>query len=205
MRDRRAYHPHQLPRALLFLKDPSFYTLVAANIGTIYFAIRENWPYHEVLWIYWFQSVIIGLFNTFRVMLSPKESGGRFKNIAMGIFFLFHYGFFHVVYAIFLDLYKFFDIDPFRQAEILYAIGLFAASHLVSFIYYFVFDHEERLPTEKQMMVPYRRIIPMHLTIIFSPILFILWSDQLSGVLFFLSIKSIADVVMHVWEHNESS
>ena len=43
--------------------DKSTKLLIISNIVTIIFALSERWDLKTVLWIYWFQSIIIGYFN----------------------------------------------------------------------------------------------------------------------------------------------
>ncbi len=51
---------------------PSTWMIVFSNVIVIFFAIVDNLSAFEVLWIYWFQSVIIGVFNFIRI-ISLKE------------------------------------------------------------------------------------------------------------------------------------
>lgn len=55
--------------------DKSTKLLVVSNVITIIFAVIENWDLNSVLWIYWFQSVIIGYFNYVRMLKieNPNE------------------------------------------------------------------------------------------------------------------------------------
>ena len=50
------------PKKNLFY-DFSFWTLLFSNLITIFFATRDGWSLSTIMLIYWFQSVIIGLFN----------------------------------------------------------------------------------------------------------------------------------------------
>ena len=42
--------------------------LVLANLVTIGFAVWENWDVRELLWIYWIQGLIIGMFGWVRIL-----------------------------------------------------------------------------------------------------------------------------------------
>src|SRR5262245_18553123 len=50
------------------LLDISLWTLVLGNLFSIYVALVQRWPLGEILWIYWAQSVIIGISNYIRMM-----------------------------------------------------------------------------------------------------------------------------------------
>lgn len=193
------------------LGDPSLWLLLLSNIATIYFATTEHWNLSTILWVYWFQSITIGFFNFIRILQLKEFSTTGFKingklaqptrltKIFTAFFFLFHYGFFHFVYLIFLlagTFTKTYGNIP-DSAEIKYIFLtalLFFINHLFSYFY------NKQKDTERQnigslMSYPYARIIPMHLTIIFG--------SAFGGALpLFLVLKTFADGVMHVIEHN---
>lgn len=96
-------------------KSFSVWSLLISNLLIALFTIIEKQSVLNVLWVYWFQSVIIGVFNFFKI-ISFKEftvDGLKMNNrlltkskaakVSVATFFLFHYGFFHFVYALFLS------------------------------------------------------------------------------------------------------
>ena len=129
--------------------------------------------------------------------------------MSVAFFFILHYGFFHLVYFGFLVEFLAngrdfsFTMDVF---SILIMGFIFFLNHLFSF-WYNKKEFEEKKPNiGKIMLFPYSRIIPMHLTIIFSGIFIV--SGSINGfelfsisVLFFLILKTIADLTMHIIEH----
>ena len=54
--------------------DPPLMSLIAANLLTIAFAIIGNWDLATVLFIYWAQSVIIGIFTVVSLLSADTES-----------------------------------------------------------------------------------------------------------------------------------
>jgi len=201
-----------------FLSDHSTLFLLFANFIMIFFAIYENWNLLTIMFIYWCQSVIIGVFTFFKILNLKNFSteGMRFSNgpalpttgtkIGMAFFFLFHYGFFHFGYFFFLIANPFFDISSqtsFTGLTILIVIVVFFINHLFSFLYNREKDANKKQNIGKVMMFPYIRIIPMHLTIIFGSFFIMAGSPQISLILF-LILKTIADVAMHIIEHRES-
>ena len=196
--------------------DLSLWLLVFSNFATIFLAITQDWSLVSIMWVYWFQSVTIGLFNFIRI-LGLKEfstDGLKFEGqqakptketqLFSAFFFLCHYGFFHLVYLIFL-LAGLSDgtfgekIDLAENMEFVFFPSLlFFTNHLFSFIY------NKQRDTKKQnigtvMFYPYLRIIPMHLTIILG---FSLGLSLGNIVLpFFLILKTFSDAIMHTIEH----
>lgn len=191
--------------------DPSLWFLLFSNIATIFFAITENWNLSTIMWVYWFQSITIGFFNFIRILQLREFSTEGFKingrpaqptqgtKIFTAFFFLFHYGFFHFGYMMFLltgTVTKAYGNAPnFIELKYIFLTALlFFINHLFSYFY------NRPKDTKKQnigslMFYPYARIIPMHLTIIFG--------SSFGGALpLFLVLKTFADAIMHVVEHN---
>lgn len=176
--------------------------LLITNLITIFLAVFQNWDLPTIACIYWFQSVIIGLFQAKKILDLKNFSTENFKinghsvlpnqetKIKTVSFFIFHYGFFHFVYAIFL--YK---ENEFLLLPVLVASIMFFVNHLFSYREHKEIDSQKIKNIGSMMFFPYIRIIPMHLIIIFA---------SLSGVgslIFFLILKTIADVTMHLVEH----
>jgi hypothetical protein len=163
------------------------------------------------MWVYWFQSITIGFFNFIRILQLKEFSTEGFKingqpvqptqetKIFTAFFFLFHYGFFHFVYIKFLLTGTFtktyVNAPNFIELKYIFLTSLlFFINHLFSYFY------NRPKDTKKQnvgslMFYPYARIIPMHLTIIFG-------SAFVSALPLFLMLKTFADAIMHIVEHN---
>ncbi len=193
------------------LMKPSVFALVLANVATIVLAIIGNWDVLSVLWIYWFQSVIIGIFNVPKMfVVAVRNHGPKGIGIAapISLFFIFHYGMFHLVYAIFLGVFTMMrgeiaglgattaQTDPYLLGI---AVLIFAANHLFSFLYNFRKDKKTSLA--QVMFFPYARIFPMHLTIIFGGMFLVLGTGSAFVLVLFIALKTIVDVAMHIAEH----
>jgi len=199
-----------------FQLDLSLLVLIISNIITIIFAITEHWSLLIVMWIYLAQSIIIGIFNFIRILTLKNFSTENFKINGMNVdatsstkyytafFFLFHYGFFHFVYIIFLLAGstaplegKAVAITGLSLLFIFINIAIFFGNHLFSFIYNYEKDSKKVKNIGTVMFFPYARIIPMHLTIVFG--LFLI--NNTGSLIFFLILKTIADIIMHQVEH----
>jgi len=104
-------------------------------------------------------------------------------------FFLFHYQFFHVVYAIFL-LTQFNGPIDFSFLMITWAV--ICLELIMSFIRNKQLQKTMSVNYGKLFMLPYLRIVPMHLTIL-APA-FLGWKPST----IFLVLKMIADLIMYL-------
>jgi hypothetical protein len=206
--------------------------ILASNALTLLAALLFDWSLVELLWPFWIQSIVIGWYARQRILrladfsVEGVEFNGRpvdetpetQRRIAN--FFALHFGFFHVVYLIFLLAFTltassagYVDVRNENTNEMmtvhvgnvaplewLIFAGLgwtFWRAHRAS--------HEEHVEADLAgkpnigtlMALPYARVIPMHLTIIFG-----VWlgGGGLAIILFVL-LKTAADVGMHLAEH----
>lgn len=195
----------------------STWSLIISNLSIILFAIIDGIGILEILWIYWIQSVIIGIFNFLKMITLkdfsteglkqgskpvPETTASKFST---SIFFLFHYGFFHFIYAIFLSsaLPEFFGSGSRNGSSnyIVYSAVIFFINYTIEFIYYLK-EREPRPNLGNMMFSPYGRIIPMHLTIIFGGFVgmggsLLSLDGGLALIIFFTLLKTIIDVISH--------
>ncbi|KYK36261.1 MAG: hypothetical protein HXS46_05640 [Theionarchaea archaeon] len=192
-----------------FYQDVSFWVLIFSNLLTAGIAAKENWSLITLMMAYWLQSCIIGVFNFARI-LSVKEFSaetffinkkpvlsGEYVKIFAAIFFVFHYGFFHLVYAVFLLFFAFTSDSAVNITHILIAGGIFLVDHAFSFSYNRKRDEKRTWKIPRLMFFPYARVIPMHFVIIAYGVL----SPGKELLYLFLGLKTAADAVMHVIEH----
>lgn len=183
-------------------------SLFISNLVIISLAVLQKWDVSEVLWVYWMQSVIIGLFQFFRILSLKKFSTEKFTinnqsvlpspktKTFTAIFFAFHYGFFHFIYAIFL--FNFFTKQPLDFIYISIGGLIFFLNHTFSYFHNKLTDEQKTQNIGQLMFTPYVRIVPMHLIIVFCAIL------GQSTLLIFLILKTLTDLIMHNIKHTAS-
>lgn len=187
-------------------RDPSAWSLAGANIVSLVVAVAGGWSIVDLMLVYWLQSVLIGASYCARILSLEKFSTENFKinnravaptretKLKTAAFFAFHYGFFHVVYLVFIGA----EAPPgtFTDPQ-LWACGLaFAVNHVYSYRYNRDMDRHGMPNIGTMMFTPYLRILPMHLTIVFG-----LVSSTGLGLVVFGTLKTAADVAMHLVEH----
>ncbi len=180
-------------------KDPGFWFLLLMNGYLIYYYQQQPGEFNTIVWIYWAQSVLIGLFNFFELMSvkNPDETSMSLNNQPvsksnMGCaawFFLFHYGFFHFVYAIFLLVGKSSGVNG---KLLLITAGIFITESTIQFIRRRSVLHADKVNVGKMFFMPYLRIIPMHLMILVPSFL------GITGSVLFLVLKTVADAGMYL-------
>lgn len=189
------------------ISDSSFISLLISNILIIILALVQKWDISTVLWVYWMQSVIIGFFQFLRILSLKNFSTDNFTinnksvlatngtKIFTAFFFLFHYGFFHLVYAILL--FNFLTTQPPDFTYIFTGGLIFFINHTFSFYYNIIIDRTKMQNIGQLMFSPYVRIIPMHLVIIFGAIL------GQASLTIFLVLKTLADLIAHIYKHQK--
>jgi hypothetical protein len=202
-------------------------SLIFANLVTIVFAVLGNWDLATVMFIYWAQSIIIGIFTVISLISADTaalgadlqkpidERGGMekitprfvwFYTCMLAGFFTLHYGLFHWVYLNFIVESGFFGTVNFADPNIWLSCALFFANHLYSYITYRNEGQKGAGYVNEQFFTPYRRIIPMHLTIIFGSIVILALgvfgiTSTLPVLVLFLLLKTHSDITAHLIRH----
>ncbi|MCX8104344.1 MAG: DUF6498-containing protein [Ignavibacterium album] len=196
---------------------PTTWGVIGSNVAVIFFAIVDRLSASEVMWIYWIQSVIIGLFNFFRILLLKNFSTTGFKQngkevlptkaakISTAVFFLFHYGFFHLIYAVFLGTFPLL-LDESKNSPgnfyLLFTAIIFLINYGIEFYKEQTTISDEVPNLGTVMFMPYFRIIPMHLTIILGGFIaaagsFLKTDTSLLVIILLMSIKTFIDLITH--------
>ncbi|MHC4645418.1 MAG: DUF6498-containing protein [Planctomycetota bacterium] len=187
----------------------STWQLVLANLAVIVWAVYAKWDASIIVWVYWTQSVIIGIFWFVRIVTHrhlyeqrklgvdgrPRRLTGP-QRLSRGVFFLFHYGGFHLGYlALVAAGFLSRDQKPsFPGLEIAVTACFFFAEELLSFI---KDPHRiQRRTADMSLLMgyPYRRIVPMHVTMLAGGWLY---GRGLGGhwiLPIFLLLKMMADI-----------
>lgn len=183
-------------------------SVVLANVTCGVLALSLDWSLSELLWIYWWQNIVIGAVN-YRRMRGLKSfstegftsNGKRVPETEEGKrstanFFAFHYGGFHLGYLMFL-------FSEHSPAELTAISSMFLFVAIITFTYSHFWSFERNRTTEfagkkpnlgTLMFYPYLRILPMHLLIVAGHLL---GGSQLAG---FIVLKTLADVGMQAVE-----
>ena len=180
------------------LRDPALWTLILMNLLFIYEFKDDPQQYTSIIWLYWCQSVLIGVFNFFDMLtlknvdvtnltINGRPATARQAKGCLPVFFLFHYGIFHIVYLIFLLVD--FKLSDTNFTYVKWALGGVLLHQMIFFIQNKTTYSAESRSIGTMFFTPYLRIVPMHLTILLPK--FLGWTPAIT----FLILKTVFDVV----------
>ncbi|MCF8056689.1 MAG: DUF6498-containing protein [Desulfocapsa sp.] len=196
-------------KELLGELGPDTPILLISNLTVIVLAMVQGWSILPLLWVYWWQNVIIGFFNWRRIKQLKNFSTEGFKidgstgkptektKMDTALFFLLHYGVFQLFYLVFIiTLAERVEYGVFLSATV--GIAIFFFNHFFSYRYNLKKDLASIPNIGTLMFFPYLRVIPMHLVIFIG-----LWAGRGSRIelFFFLLLKTGVDLLMHVVQH----
>lgn len=211
-----------------FQFTPPVVSLIIANLATIGLAILENWDVLTVIFIFWAQSLIIGFFSVVSILLAdtallavemgkaeaeagrgPVMGRGRvwiFK-ILVAAFFCVHYGLFHLFYFILYFGDGTFTLAKAMAPAILVPLVFFSFHHLFSLLWSWRATPRGGQFMADSILLPYNRIVPMHLTMFFgfaiTSLLSAIGVETLLPVLVvFIVLKTYMDIRMHIVLHD---
>ena len=195
--------PQPLP-----LTAPSSLALIGANLLPLFGVMSGHLSLVQVMILFWSESAIIGFFTLLKMAVV-----GRWKAVLAAPFFVGHYGGFMAVhfvfvYSIFVGGLSGATAQPALSAlTALYkplwlVAGALFVSHAVSFALNFIGRGEYRGETVSAlMMAPYRRIVVLHMTLIFGGWIVVFMQSSAPAVALLIGLKIITDLHAHTREH----
>ncbi|MES2618015.1 MAG: DUF6498-containing protein [Bacteroidota bacterium] len=183
--------------------DPIIYFLLGINVALLLAYYQGVISVETIIYTYYFQSLAIGLsyyiqmltltdysvegfkINGVQAEKSPKTKG------CTTTFFLFHFGFFHLGYLIFLLVSFKFNVDStFLWSSVI----AFAIGECIAVFRRRVENTDEKPNIGTLMFTPYLRIIPMHIFILAGGFL----GHTEKTFIIFILLKIISDILMHI-------
>jgi hypothetical protein len=187
---------------------------VAAALIVAYGVWVLGWSVFVVIALFWFENVVIGVFNVAKMLITGARTGhtaSMIAALALSVFFTVHYGMFTVAHGVFV-------VGLFGQGELGSSQGLFAP--LSRMLGYLLADRDgwlaaagitalqatvffrwlsatrvEPLLLPALMFAPYGRIVILHVTIIVSGILAGMLKLPVLGALLLVALKLAFDIV----------
>lgn len=201
----------------------SLVTLAAANaiplVGVLFF----GWDLAQILILFWAETVVIGFFTFWKILLSKKIDDREAAAYAalkkplpvkpqaiVKVFFLLffpvHFGFFMLGHAFFLTS-LFGSISPQTFTALSFGgigfslLSLFV-SHLISFFTNYIGKKEYLQYSPQALMVqPYKRVMIMHITVLLGGLVVSFLGSPVYAIAFLVLIKTVFDISSHTKEH----
>jgi hypothetical protein len=176
----------------------SLWVLLAANVVPLVGVLFFGWDLGLVLLLYWAESAVLLVFSLAKVAMTSGL--GAFFLVP---FFIVHAGMFmagHLVFllAIFVETPEGGWLALVR--EVAWVLPVFVASHGYSFASNFRRKGEAFKGQGDAMAAFYKRIVVMHLTIIFGAFLTVGLGSPVWGVVLLVALKTGTDAWAHLAE-----
>lgn len=197
--------------------------LVVVNLLPLVGVVFWGWDVGAIVVLYWSENLILGAFTILK-MIVKSPVGGFFQSL----FFSLHYGGFCAVHGLFLlNLMLGIDDDPMAESssfgplvffDLLFGVvrlvldnapsqwlwvflGL-TLSHGISLVFnYFGAGEHRRVSLGDLMSAPYKRIVILHIAIIFGGLGIQALGEPVALLLVLVLLKVVMDVVLHRREH----
>src|SRR4030042_3295124 len=127
------------------LKKVSVITLILSNIVPVLGVIFLDWQAFAILFLFWFENIVIGVSNVFKMALVAPNNARVGAKVSAISFFIVHYGIFTLVHGLFIFVIfggffeetepsSVFDVfGNFADLQLWWAILALVISHTVSF------------------------------------------------------------------------
>ncbi len=199
-------------------------SLVVVNLIPLVGVLFWDWDVGALVILYWSENLIIGAF-TIGKMIAVNPVGGTFSSA----FFLLHYGGFCAVHGVFVlalaaevepqfldgDTWPFFlvfvqllvsvveQVLALAPPEWLLGFAALALSHGVSLLVNYIGKDEYKSQTvQKLMSAPYKRIVVLHVAIIFGGFGVMALGSPIPLLALLVFLKLGLDIWLHKREHH---
>lgn len=200
---------HPAPFFLASRYSLSVWALIAANLIPVAGVLFAGWETWQLLLLFWAESAVIGLFNILKMLRI-----GGLRALFLAMFFTVHYGGFMAGHLLFI--YSLFGSQDGAAPSLTPLLGdfldmapalmAFLISHGISFFRNFLGAEEYRdRSLNRQMAAPYKRIILMHVSIIFGGFLAESLDSALPALLLLIALKLAVDLWAHRKSHHKTA
>jgi hypothetical protein len=188
----------------------SVFFLLGANTVPLLGVLFGGWNLVEILFAYWAENVVIGFFSLLKMIFAQDDSRGLliiltvFMKIIGSVFFIVHFGGFTAIHGavLFAIFHEFLNVQ-IQPLELLYmgryVVAALFLSHGYSFVVNYLIKGERRQTKDNDpMFEPYRRVIVMHLTLVFGTGCIIILGQPFFMLLVLVILKTAVDLLAHL-------
>lgn len=198
-------------------RPSSMAALIALNALPIYGVFNWGWQSFDLIFLYWLENLIIGLFTLLRMLVRPYRHGvDLVMPLFLAPFFTLHYGLFCLGHGSFVfSLFAEGRFESRGMTGVLHHIWpVLQDNHLlwaaICLLLLQLFDWLRQVARKglgfdsvRQLMVaPYRRIVVLHITIIASGFALGALEEPLAGLIILVLLKTAFDI--YHWKKDEA-
>jgi hypothetical protein len=193
------------------------FALIGMNLIPLIGVFWFGWDAGTIVFLYWLENVIIGVLNIPKILSCRASASGHpnrretlggllflsgFFSIHYGLFCFGHYMFLESTYA---SLPAWEDmLAALTQSVLLWSLLGLTFSHMISLFvnFYGKGEYKTRTPN-KQMFMPYPRILILHVVIVFSGLIAVALGESLAILVLLILVKIGFDLAAHLAEHSK--
>ncbi len=189
--------------------------LIVANLLPLFGIIFLNWDPTNILFLYWFENIVVGFYTILKIKKSTKmsenyemtingkkkkfESLQELKRYIIPFFFM-HYGLFTLVHGVFV--LSIFGLPNLAFVGLLIVAISLTLSHGLSFYKNFVENEEYKTKDPVTLMFyPYKRIFIIHIAILLGAFLLMGSNKSVWGAIILIGLKIAIDLLLHNVSH----
>lgn len=180
-----------------------------------YGVLLLGWPVFAVMALFWFENVVIGVFNVAKMLTAGARIGpiGVIGALALAAFFTVHYGMFTAVHGVFVvalfggelgrgtmngglfaPLLRMLD-HLVADGDGLLAAGAIVALHAAGFAQWWSAARVVPPPLKELMSAPYGRIAVLHVSLIAAGFIVQALKAPVAGALLLIGLKLAHDLL----------
>ena len=194
--------------------------IILLNAVPLYGVFFHSWQSFDLIFLYWLENLIIGLFTIIRFAIRPYSHAIELIfPLLLAPFFAFHYGMFCFIHGSFVvSLFGNDLLNGINNQEIPAVIlPIIEMRHLfwpvIALLTYQLIDYirdslRVGLGSDNVitlMTAPYRRIIVLHLTIIISGFALTALNEPLAGLIILIILKMAFDIHFYLKDEKKTT
>ena len=189
---------------------PSLFALVIANAFPLVGVLFLGWTVFPLVLLYWLENLVVGGFNVAKLVLAqPRQPAYWLGKAFLVPFFLVHFGGFTYIHGVLVVSFfgpkgaQGFDLfttvpAAIRANQLGWSLLGLVISHGLSFYWNYVRSGEyQRASLNALMAQPYRRVIVLHLTVLFGGWVVMLLGSPVFALVVLVVLKTAADLRAH--------
>ena len=196
------------------LARPAALALILVNFIPLWGVLFRGWDVANILHLYWAENVAYGVITLLKILTNRKEGKRLGEKLFLSVFFSIHYGLFCYGHGSFVfgnfglgngSLDSSGGALEYLQGNWFLVAGFFV-SHLFSFFVNYHGKGEAReMDPGRVMMLPYGRIVILHVTIVIGGMAVAAMGSPTGLILVLVIVKTLADLMLHFREHKAAS